>query len=922
MKNINSQNKIITVKNIDKEATTIAETIVQNQIDYTPKVSVIIPVYNVETYLRECLDSVINQTLKEIEIICVDDGSTDQSLEILKAYAARDNRITILTQRNLYAGTARNAGLSVARGEFLSFLDSDDYFKLEMLYEMYHIGSVENAHIVVCKYTEFDLRTKKERTIGFNEKIYSLYTSGRRELFNEKIYNFCSPVPWNKIYRRDFIINNNILFQNTIIANDIYMFLTTLSLAENISVVNKSFINYRKFQKNSLMSKREQHFLIPFETFNKFKQIISEDVFTKVRQSFEERLRSIVDLTENWVENKKSYYFQLINYANKIEPYVASIILKRILEKAPFFLLEYKREHNELSNITDSQLENGEALFAKSILISRLKDREYFKYISPHPGNIEEYYNRKNKPDLVFVHGSGLWSPQPETIKYAIENDIPLIRMEDSFLRSADTWCNHTIDKKYSLSISFTFTNDIFYFDATQSSYLERQINNPDFKLSDRDKLRSERAIKYIIDNHLTKYNHQPIYTPKIGRIGVEKILVVDQSYGDFSIKQGLADDNTFKKMLDAAIEENPNADIIVKTHPDAIAPGTKRPLGYYSELQEHDNVYLLRAPINPISLIKYVDKVYVCTTQLGFEALMCGKEVHTFGMPFYAGWGLTIDKLTCPRRTVKRSLEEIFYITYIKNTYYIDPTNKCRCTIERAMQYLVELRTEYQKYLRGESSSHNSKKKSIEFIKAYLFFPYYWLQMLILRNKGNKKAAEQIVKILSTMRVDINNIGSAQNSIFIKAEGAEISQPKWMKNAQGIGLVLECQKRKQKIDITAIKDGKLVLAFRGTDKRYNKERIPLWIDFSSIKIDDKEILSGTVATWHDKPFRYEMPIKDGQTITVEIEQSYHSYNIGELRELVSLLNIDPIYLDDVIQQVHQIVTKDVDKECHRFNFS
>ena len=88
---------------------------VQNKIDYTPKVSVIIPVYNVEPYLRQCLNSVINQTLKEIEIICVDDGSTDASLEILKEYAAKDKRITVLKQQNLHAGVARNAGLAVAR---------------------------------------------------------------------------------------------------------------------------------------------------------------------------------------------------------------------------------------------------------------------------------------------------------------------------------------------------------------------------------------------------------------------------------------------------------------------------------------------------------------------------------------------------------------------------------------------------------------------------------------------------------------------------------------------------------------------------------------------------------------------------------------------------------------------------------------
>lgn len=108
--------QVIKVKNAEGDADTKAQILVQNKINYTPKVSVIIPVYNMEAYLRQCLDSVIKQTLEEIEIICVNDGSTDNSLEILKEYAAKDKRITILKQKNLHAGVARNAGLAFKNG--------------------------------------------------------------------------------------------------------------------------------------------------------------------------------------------------------------------------------------------------------------------------------------------------------------------------------------------------------------------------------------------------------------------------------------------------------------------------------------------------------------------------------------------------------------------------------------------------------------------------------------------------------------------------------------------------------------------------------------------------------------------------------------------------------------------------------------
>ena len=124
----NTFNKYITVKNAEDEPDTIAEIYIQNKIDYIPKISVIIPVYNVEEYLAQCLETVINQTLKDIEIICIDDGSTDNSLYILKKFAEKDKRITILKQKNLHSGVARNAGLAAAKGKYLSFLDSDDFF--------------------------------------------------------------------------------------------------------------------------------------------------------------------------------------------------------------------------------------------------------------------------------------------------------------------------------------------------------------------------------------------------------------------------------------------------------------------------------------------------------------------------------------------------------------------------------------------------------------------------------------------------------------------------------------------------------------------------------------------------------------------------------------------------------------------------
>lgn len=277
--------------------------------------------------------------------------------------------------------------------------------------------------------------------------------------------------------------------------------------------------------------------------------------------------------------------------------------------------------------------------------------------------------------------------------KEAHRKNRRVIIVGDSFLRSFTTFSDHQVPDEYRKGISFTLDDVTSYFDATRSSRLEQMLNDKELVITDEQKSRARSCIDKIVNSHLTKYNHQPIFVPKIGREGVSKVLVVDQSYGDMSVIKGMANEKTFVDMLQSAINENPDADIIVKTHPDTM---TGRKGGYYTALVPHDNVYAMTEPINPISLIEYSDKVYVCSSQFGFEALMCGKEVHVFGIPFYAGWGLTTDKQKCVRRDNVRSLEEVFYLAYIAYSRYVNPQTKSQCEIEEAMDYLLELRNKF----------------------------------------------------------------------------------------------------------------------------------------------------------------------------------------------------------------------------------
>lgn len=254
-----SLNTII-VKNANGDPDTTAKIIVQNQIDYIPKVSVIIPVYNVEQYLRECLDSIVNQTLKEIEIICIDDGSTDSSLDILKEYATKDKRITIITQNNLYAGVARNAGLTVAKGEYLSFLDSDDFFELTLFEETYNIAQKEKSEIVFYKYTYYDDKSKtKERETGISKKYTSkqIYTTKTKKLKND-LFRICDHTPWNKLINRELVTKEKIYFQSLKSSNDTYFAFLVLACSKKISLYYKSLLYYRYDREGSLVKSRDK----------------------------------------------------------------------------------------------------------------------------------------------------------------------------------------------------------------------------------------------------------------------------------------------------------------------------------------------------------------------------------------------------------------------------------------------------------------------------------------------------------------------------------------------------------------------------------------------------------------------------------------------------------------------------------------
>lgn len=213
----------------------------------SPKVSIIIPVYNVEKYLEQCLDSIINQNLKNIEIICINDGSTDNSLKILKKYAKKDNRIIILSQTNLGAGAARNRGLAVAKGEYLSFLDADDFFYENMLSEAVHKLETSQSDIAVFEVDLYDNKIQKiipDTWVVKKDKIPSQNPFCYKDCL-DYIFTCSHTCAWNKLFKADFIKKHKLVFQEIHNTNDLYFVCMALSLASKIIYISNPLMCYR-----------------------------------------------------------------------------------------------------------------------------------------------------------------------------------------------------------------------------------------------------------------------------------------------------------------------------------------------------------------------------------------------------------------------------------------------------------------------------------------------------------------------------------------------------------------------------------------------------------------------------------------------------------------------------------------------------
>ena len=313
-----------------------------------------------------------------------------------------------------------------------------------------------------------------------------------------------------------------------------------------------------------------------------------------------------------------------------------------------------------------------------------------------------------------------------------------LTLLEDGFIRSFGLGCEG--------SPSFSLVQDRIgiYYDSTTPSELENLLNTYDFHANPALLETAKEAINLITTHHISKYNHapevpldyftatdstkstdfidssknsttlsdltnspyfeissnstakkQPKSHPKESQKNPKRILIISQTKGDCSLTYGSTSKFTTTQIIQDALAENPDSEIYLKIHPDVLS-GRKESDFNPSEIPPQ--IKLITEDFNPISLLKHFHKVYTKTSQMGFEALLVGCECVCYGMPFYAGWGLTIDKQTCPRRTRKLSLIEVFATSYILYSCYYNPIYDRKSDILDTLKTIIHYKHFYTK--------------------------------------------------------------------------------------------------------------------------------------------------------------------------------------------------------------------------------
>lgn len=299
----------------------------------SPMVSVVLPCYNAAKNLEQCLDSILNQTLTEIEVICVDDGSTDTTLDILRSYQHRDPRICLIQQANAGAGAARNTGLARASGTYLSFLDADDFFEPDMLEKAVAAAEKYEADYIVFRSDRYYPSENRFREIPWSVRNCDLppYMPFSYRQLTDNIFLSFVGWAWDKLYRRSFVLKHNLQFQQQRTTNDMLFVFSGLIYAKRIAVVQDVLAHQRRESSESLSVTREKSWHCFYDALIALRNVLlRENLYWELEKDFINyslhfclwHLNSLAEPSHTLLKNKLlNEWFAELGIADKPESY-------------------------------------------------------------------------------------------------------------------------------------------------------------------------------------------------------------------------------------------------------------------------------------------------------------------------------------------------------------------------------------------------------------------------------------------------------------------------------------------------------------------------------------------------------------------------------------------------------------------------
>ena len=1092
-------NDILKKENISLELDDIYKAIIQAK-DHGVIVSVIIPCYNVEKYLPRCLDSIINQTFKSIEIICVNDGSPDNSLEILEEYARQDNRIRIVNKKNGGLSSARNAGVPEARGFFINFIDSDDWIDITTIEKA--VTKMSGPIDLVCYGAEIVNEGLDQYNSGIyvGKEYHKIKVTGQRQMTEDVILNSSYTV-WNKLFKTHIIKDFGLKFAEGRLFEDNDYSIMYMMHCRSGYYLNE-YLYYYVQRPGSIMervraresNKTVDHLYIFNNIYehavkyklSNFTQVLNKRFLMHLRMAYQFAPESDKPLIRQTAYN-------LFKKAD--EDYITAPELKLIKHKN----FDLVRELNEIIvSLTSYPARIGTIhLVIESLLNQSMRADRVILWLAP-----EQFPNKESDlpQELLDLQAKGLtigWYKDIRSYKKLIPtlklypNSIIVTADDDNIYQKHwlkklfDSYVKHPGDIQAHRVTKFYYANNRFYTVSGGRSYYK--------DASYLNKLVGLGGVLYpphcfykdILNEDLIKKlaptNDDQWFWLQAAMNGVKVRVVdnpdIDAHYVEGTQETGLTNindngENLFWKDFNNILAYYPQIfDILLEEHKKNLSnihndsPYKEELLEWYKRTQNSElNLYNPKTfnekiqwsklydstPIKTLLADKYLVRdwvkekigeeylipllgVYDSFDEIDFEKLPkqfvikcnhgCAYNIivkdksqldlndvksklnRWMNENFAFKFGLELQyrdikpKIIIEQFIENEEADDLYdykfycfngkptYVQFIsdrkgldikqsfydmdwqKQSFYnnnqFDPRIKqCPVSFQKMKELAAvlskgfpfvrvdfyqmdngdiyfgemtfspatgimkwnseEVNLKLGKMIKLPQKAYNldtgkyykTKKPSV--LKAYLLFPYYLYKIKKMNAIKKEKIDNLLLKQLLGARIDIKNYGNAKNSVEIEGDNIKTLAPKWFSDTDGIGKTIDISELTNKIKLKIINSGKLVMIFRGQDTKYDGKRIPVWTDYKSIKIDGKELLSEPVITWHDKPYKYEMSVKDGQEITLEVEQRYHEYPEDELKDIILKLNSTNGFIKDNISQIVSTIHKKDNVACRQ----